>query len=188
MATIFELGLPLTAVAFRQKTKFFRGALFTVSLAGFLLMASAAATTSLIIASIVVAMRQGMMSRVRWAIASLFIIFAVVLFSSEEAQTYFNDLIFAKALGFVGLAKEENMSAFDRSQRARIAIDLATDFPLGFGWGTGCTSRIDQQLPFEGCSIRIHQPLCGVPCRRWVDGSLSASTILRPTNATDGRD
>jgi hypothetical protein len=158
MATIFELGLPCTSIAFRNRNNTLRLGAFLVALIGFLLLASAAATTALILSAAVVGLRRGIASKARFAIMGLFVALAITIASSRQAQEYFNDLIYSKALGFIGLAKEENMSAFDRSQRAKVAIDIATDFPLGFGWGTGAhlgsgNSTLLRDVPFGFISL-----------------------------------
>jgi hypothetical protein len=136
MAAIFELGLPLTMLAFTGAKRLFRVILFSVSVAGFVLLSSAAAITALLSSALFVAVRRGSASTVRWIIALVLLLGAIVVTTNENVQLYADRLVLDKTLGMVGLEEEEDVSARDRSQRVRVALDLAAEFPFGFGWGT----------------------------------------------------
>jgi len=158
MATIFEVGLPLTALAFTGAKRVFRVILFVVSLAGFLVLVSAAAIVAIVVAALFVAFRRRTSARVRWALAALTLLAGVVALTNQDVQLYADSLVLDRTLGLVGLADQEDASAADRSERVRVAVGIAADFPLGFGWGTASHlgtqgSELMRGVPFGFVSL-----------------------------------
>jgi hypothetical protein len=151
MAAFFELGLPISYIYMRTKAFALQITFYSIALAGFLLLGSAAAITSLSVALAAALSWRG--TEIRWRLGLLGLLFGAIIVAtfSPNLREVAQELVVDKTLGFFGIQSTENSSALDRAQRALLALEVAKSFPFGFGWGTA--SLLSQTGGHEGLDI-----------------------------------
>ncbi len=146
MAILFELVIPFAVLGWGLRIgKMWKWLVLWVIIISFLLLASAAAIASLLMAFAIYLALHG---RLRASFAAVFLMAAVaaVFFTSDSGADYYDAFLGRKLEYFVGLfgGAPLDVSARDRSDALIQGVGVLSDYPMGRGWGTG------SQLAFDG--------------------------------------